>query len=207
MSEEELETEVKRLLANPTLKFPLPCSQILGYLIANGSPLRLSDQSRLESTLFKIANSSQPTISVYTDGNGISVTRDVAYDARCSPLKRKRSDPEDAWAASLKGVSKTCNGSSLVSPSSDKAIQDTFSLLQKGTTRSKLLAEQAGYFPAFIRLWLIVSQHGSTNEQFEPICEHITKETCATVRHNSGVSHGTAVCEKVCRETQPFVFE
>jgi mRNA m6A methyltransferase catalytic subunit len=202
MSEEELEREVKRLLANPTLKFPLPCSRILGYLIASGSPLRLSDQSRLESVLFKIADSSQATFSVYTDVNGVFVTR--IHNAHCSPpLKRKRIDSEVDSTSSLKDDTKSCHGLSAVPiPSADKAIQDIFSLLQKGTTRSKLIAEQVSHFVGvyFIRLWLIVSQHGSTNERFEPICEHITKETCSKVRLNSGVSHSTAICEKVRRE-------
>jgi hypothetical protein len=40
-------------------------------------------------------------------------------------------------------------------------------------------------------------QHGSIDEQFEPICQHITKETCAKARLDSGSPHTTAVCEKV----------
>lgn len=146
--EEQLETELKRLLANPTLKFPLSSSRVLGCLIANGSALRLSDQPRVESMLYKVADNSQGTISVHTDMNGVFVnTAHTAHGVKFgnSPLKRKRSNSDEV-VRTPKDVSS--HGKSLVfAPSADTAIQEVFSLLQRGTTRAKLLAEQVCHFP------------------------------------------------------------
>ncbi|KAF8511206.1 MT-A70-domain-containing protein [Gautieria morchelliformis] len=184
MSEEEqLETELRQLLVNPSVKLPLSCSRILGYLIASGSSIRLSDQPRLESLLYKLANKSEAPISIIKDMNGVSVTSVHApNDADHSPrLKRKRSNSDEIDSAH-RDVS-YCGTIRNVVPlhTTDKVIQDVFALLQEGTTRAKLLVEQ----------------HGSANDRFEPICEHITKETCAKVRLDSGLPHSTALCDKI----------
>jgi hypothetical protein len=150
MSEEEqLETELKRLLGNPSVKLPLSCSRILGHLIVSGSSIRLSDQPRLESLLYKLANSSEALISLIKDMNGVSVTSvHTPNDPDHSPcLKRKRSNSDEIEPAhrdvSYYGTTRN------VAPlhTTDKAIQDVFALLQKGTTRAKLLVEQVNGFP------------------------------------------------------------
>ena len=150
MSEQEqLETELKRLLNNPSLKLPLSCSRILGHLIANGSSIRLSDQPRLESLLYKLADGPEACISMDRDVNGISITEVHMPYSVLPPLKRKRSNSDGVHKNGLKSN----KGTSLVlPPSADSAVQEVFALLQKGTTRAKLLAEQVGDFP---RTWII----------------------------------------------------
>ena len=146
MSEQkQLETELKGLLDNPSLNLPLSCSRILARLIANGSSIRLSDQPRLESLLYKLANSPEASISIHSDVNGISVTRvHMPNDAdRSPPLKRKRSNSDEVH----EDVLKSYNGTTpVLLPSADSAVQEVFALLQKGTTRAKLLAEQVSEF-------------------------------------------------------------
>ncbi|KAF8583991.1 MT-A70-domain-containing protein [Ramaria rubella] len=153
--EEQLEADLRRLLAN---------------------------LSRLELLLLKLSNSSASgIISIQKDTNGLSITSSpLTAEAEHPPLKRKRNDTDEP-SIPIKDVAvpnlpidKT---NAILPLAADATIQDVFTLLQKGTARSKLLAEQ----------------HGSANDRFDPVCEHITKETCAKSRLVSA----TAICEKI----------
>ncbi|TFK27045.1 m6a methyltransferase [Coprinopsis marcescibilis] len=59
-----------------------------------------------------------------------------------------------------------------------KDLREVYSILQRGTAKGRLLAEQ----------------FRSPDENFEPICVHITKDECAKVRSQSGPN---APCSKV----------
>lgn len=143
MSDGELEREVKQLLINPSVKFPISSSSILAQLIAKGVTLRLSDRKHLETLLLKLAHGSKPSfISLKTDMDGVSVTGVHSLQGIHAGHKRKHSDLEDPVTPS-KDATRSVHGTptALIS-SADVITQEIFLLLQKGTARQKLLAEQ-----------------------------------------------------------------
>ncbi|CAL1701690.1 unnamed protein product [Somion occarium] len=63
-----------------------------------------------------------------------------------------------------------------------KEMKEVYSLLQRGTARGRLLAEQ----------------FHSTNGSFEPICPHITKDDCAKARKALNISTSAgSICDRV----------
>jgi hypothetical protein len=142
--DDQLESELQQLFATVALRLPLSSSRILGRLISNGSSIRLSDLPRLESLLSKLANSWEAgRISIRDDTSGMSVlSAFVTQDTSHSTLKRKRSESDDTGTL-VKDIPGPLSGVGPIPlPVSDINIQDVYALLQKGTTRAKLLAKQ-----------------------------------------------------------------
>ena len=154
-SDEQLESELKQLFATVTLRFPLSSSRILGRLIANGSSVRLSDISRLESLLSKFAISWEAgSITIRHDIGGISVLHaSVTQESGYSPLKRKRSDTDDDSAIKDNPRPYHGLGPPIQLLTADTNLQDVYTLLQKGTARAKLLAEQVIRFVRVVGFW------------------------------------------------------
>lgn len=147
ISDEHLEGELRRFLLGNSVKFPVSSSGLLGRLISNGVPLRLSDRARLDSQLLKLAHGSKPAfISVRSNADGISVANVlIPHSPGENGHKRKHSDLDEPvnpeWDAN-----KSINGTTAaILPSADPMTQEIFSMLQKGTARTKLLAEQVRY--------------------------------------------------------------
>ncbi|KAF8529286.1 MT-A70-domain-containing protein [Hysterangium stoloniferum] len=181
MAEDQLEAELKRLLLSPKLIFPISSTKLLGRLISQGSSLRLSDLARLEAALLKLANPG--FICIHNDTNGLSVAAVNTSYGEVLSIKRKRSELEGDGETEGEDstLRRPVGASPTLLPVGDSAIQDIFALLQNGTARSRLLAEQ----------------FTSPHDEFEPVCEHITKETCTKTRIESDTLHAATLCDKV----------
>ncbi|KAF5363435.1 hypothetical protein D9756_000831 [Leucocoprinus leucothites] len=172
-----------------------------GLFPASGKPtprFRLTDLHRLESILEGL---SQPQA---WDEGYISVSRDndtgelTIWEVGLGPrkanagVKRKRVIDEEADSAAGSGgededETNATGGSGWAKTTLgglSKEMRDVYALLQKGTAKGKLLAEQ----------------FRSPNDAFEPICAYITKEECAKARlaatPNSS-STALAMCDRV----------
>ncbi|KAI0080731.1 MT-A70-domain-containing protein [Panus rudis PR-1116 ss-1] len=106
--------------------------------------------------------------------------------------KRKRVVDEDADSASGNGEDeeKATHTAKAAPPSTldslTKDMKEVYSLLQRGTAKSRLLAEQ----------------FRSINGSFEPICPHITKDDCAKARrdemgHTECNERPSSICDRV----------
>ena len=143
-SDDRLEADLKRLLLDKSLKLPITASSLLGCLVAKGTPLRLSDRHRLDTLLLKLAHTSKPAfVSVRNDSNGICVT-DIhpPYKQENGTHKRKHSDLDEPITPG-RDAPRSANGTATaLLPSADSSTQEIFAMLQRGTARAKLLAEQ-----------------------------------------------------------------
>ncbi|GLB33550.1 putative MT-A70-domain-containing protein [Lyophyllum shimeji] len=162
---------------------------------------RLTDRSRFESILEDLSRTwDQATISLSRENGETTVldivlnpngqTRSVldatSWDVSAS-RKRKRVIDEDADSAAgdeetedsyeeLPGSRTSALGSL------SKEMREVYAILQKGTAKGRLLAEQ----------------FRSTEEKFEPICSYVTKDECAKARRaNPSTSSSAAICDRV----------
>ncbi|KAJ7781502.1 MT-A70-domain-containing protein [Mycena metata] len=115
----------------------------------------------------------------------------VALGESLNPRKRKRVVDEEADSAA--GDNDVEDTSFDAPPpttlgSLSKELREVYAIMQKGTAKGRLLAEQ----------------FQSTDERFEPICPHITKDDCAKARRQdemlSGSAHPSAptrICELI----------
>jgi hypothetical protein len=148
MTDGELEDKLRQFLSKPSIKFPASSSSLLGCLISEGISLRLSDRERLESLLLKLAHGSNPGsnsgfISVKTDTSGVSVMNLNPVHANYAGHKRKYSELEDPTTLGSDMFRVTPTASI---PSAKPTIHEIFSMLQKGTARTRLLAERVRVF-------------------------------------------------------------
>ncbi|KAI0786316.1 hypothetical protein C8Q75DRAFT_267143, partial [Abortiporus biennis] len=177
---------------------PLP-----GVLPDEGRPLRfrLTDLGRFETIL--------QSLSQHWDFGKLTLSREgpsgdlTVLDVRlgqghskqsaiCSPSagkKRKRVTDEDADSATEcvdeEGEREQSKPAPSTLDSLSKATKEIYSLLQRGTAKGRLLAEQ----------------FHSLNGSFEPICPHITKDECAKARRaavgDSSASAIPTICDRV----------
>ncbi|CAK5275773.1 unnamed protein product [Mycena citricolor] len=170
---------------------PISASQLLlrvisikppsGLLPHTSTPprFRLTDLSRFESIL-------EGFLPVWEHGsislsreNGVLLVTAVSLGASSggssgrgeSPNPRKRKRVIDEEADSAAGDEDELEDHLDSSPRSalgslSRELREVYSLMQKGTAKGRLLAEQ----------------FHSTDERFEPICPHITKDDCARAR-------------------------
>ncbi|KIJ26026.1 hypothetical protein M422DRAFT_785347, partial [Sphaerobolus stellatus SS14] len=182
--DDRLEGDLKRLLSSDSLKLPISTPAILGRLVANGTPLRLTDRQRLETLLLKLAHTSKPALlSVRNDADGVYITAiHSSHSTANGTHKRKHSDLDEPITPVRDAPLQSTNGTATaLLPSADTVTQEIFAMLQRGTARSKLLAEQ----------------FASKEDNFEAICEHITKEACAKSRAEVGVGHTGSICDRI----------
>ncbi|KAH8113355.1 MT-A70-domain-containing protein [Phellopilus nigrolimitatus] len=171
---------LQELVSAGAMQTPISAFELLAKFISSpvvpssrGPSFRLTDLCKLEGILEEFAESwDAGVISVLRDDNGLSLMQ-VNLDAKLldasNPKKRKRlvdedadsAEEEEASSSALSSKPKSAATSSLSNLS--KNMQEIYALLQRGTARRRLLAEQ----------------HQSVGVAFEPICPNITKDECA----------------------------
>lgn len=152
------------LVASGKVQAPISSLELLGKIISAGSSsstyasFRLTDLRRFEVCLEELSDYWEVgSLSVLRDDNGFSVMR-VKLEITGSEKytkKRKRhvdedadSAEEEAAEASIDTVAQKASPATTLSNLS-KEVQEIYALLQKGTARKRLLAEQvrANYMP------------------------------------------------------------
>ncbi|KIJ70592.1 hypothetical protein HYDPIDRAFT_105327 [Hydnomerulius pinastri MD-312] len=183
---------------------PISSMDLLLWLISSkvtttsSTPLRLTDQPRLEPVLETLANRwDYGTLSLSRD-NGSLTVMDIhlgnTHAEIANPRKRKRASvDEEADSAAGDDADERSSRSTSRSPppsrtplgSLSKELKEVYAILQKSTAKGRLLAER------------FRSLHGS----FDPICSHVTKEDCAKARRDTtgaGTSHSSSPnCDRV----------
>lgn len=222
MSDDELRVvaivAIQSIVSSGKLSLPTTSADLLAHVVAFKVPtgllpgssssmrFRLTDQSRFESILQDLSHTwDRGTLSLSRQ-NGELTIMDISLDPGPShqaipgmeersgdvtnSRKRKRVIDEDADSAAgddeAEDSSEDIPGSQRATTlgSLSKELRDVYSLLQKGTAKGRLLAEQ----------------FRSTDEQFEPICSHVTKDECAKARsRDSNISSPTSagICDRV----------
>lgn len=202
--------DLQSLLQIDAILTPISSFALLAKLIAlphpstSASALRLTDQHKLERILEDLAETwNAGTLSVLRDQSGLSLMSASLKSGRPEHRKRKRKIDEDADSAEeneepLKSpLVKTPPSASSLSKLS-KNMQEIYALLQQGTARQRLLAEQVAYCPIMYKKPLKpCTQHQSVNEAFEPICPHITKDECAKA-NMAEADQGDAPIASIC---------
>ncbi|KAG6878265.1 hypothetical protein C0993_010037 [Termitomyces sp. T159_Od127] len=162
---------------------------------------RLTDQPRFEKLLEELSQTWEEgcvslsredntltvqDIFLYSNGHTRPIVESISGDATLS-RKRKRVIDEDADSAAGNEETEVFYeelGSHATSTlgSLSKEMREAYAILQRGSARGRLLAEQ----------------FRSTEEKFEPICSHITKDDCAKARNsNTGLSSTSTICDRV----------
>ncbi|KAJ7667760.1 MT-A70-domain-containing protein [Mycena polygramma] len=191
---------------------PITSSQLLIRVITTKSPpgllpntstaprFRLTDLSRFESILESFSPTWEHGTLSLSRENGELTVMDVSLEPHgaaqsalgesLNPRKRKRVVDEEADSAagdddaedlSFETPAPTTLGSL------SKELREVYALMQKGTAKGRLLAEQ----------------FHSAEESFEPICPHITKDDCAKARRQDEMLTGgnpsapTSICELI----------
>ncbi|KAL5488175.1 IME4 [Sanghuangporus weigelae] len=200
MSADDLRCTVSQnllqLVSSGAVQTPITAFELLAKFISlppvsdSSTIFRLTDIRKLETIL--------DDFSVCWDAGSISVVRDdsnltivqVSLNGNQSTSlnnkKRKRLIDEDADSAeeeeALKSaVSLKSKSASTSLNSLSKDLQEIYALLQRGTARQRLLCEQ----------------HQS-DDPFEPICPHITKDECMKARSRDRSSTTAAsICSRV----------
>ncbi|KAK7061511.1 MT-A70-domain-containing protein [Favolaschia claudopus] len=161
---------------------------------------RLTDLSLFESILESFSPTWEHGTLSLSRENGELTVMDVslvpssaartALGESLNPRKRKRVVDEEADSAA---GDDDPEDSSFESPlpttmgSLSKELREVYALMQKGTAKGRLLAEQ----------------FRSTEESFEPICPHITKDDCAKARRQEELLAGgdlsapTSICDLI----------
>ncbi|KIY45858.1 MT-A70-domain-containing protein [Fistulina hepatica ATCC 64428] len=162
-----------------------------GLLTSAAQPrFRLTDLSLFESVLETLARVwDQGTILLSRDNDGVTVI-DVRLDTPRSGAntfgtkKRKRVVDEDADSAAGNNCDDDEDYTSFEGSSTlghlNKELRQVYGILQRCTAKGRLLAEQLQ----------------SSEERFEPICPHITKDECIKARRLTGSMHAT-FCDRV----------
>ncbi|KAG6837989.1 hypothetical protein H0H93_008383 [Arthromyces matolae] len=161
---------------------------------------KLSDQSRFERLIEELSTTWEEGSISLSRENGLLTIQDIAFhpngtsptiptkstgDPTSSSRKRKRVIDEDADSAA--GEEEVEEMYEELSPQATSTLaslsgemREAYAILQHGTARGRLLAEQ------------------SSDHRFEPICSHITKDDCAKARRQSiGSSPAPVVCDRV----------
>ena len=161
MATDEMKQAVSRalqdLITSNEVQPPITSLNLLGKIISLGASstayanFRLTDLRKLEVCLEELSdNWDAGSLSILRDDNGFSVMRVKLESPGCDrhAKKRKRHVDEDADSAEEEAAeSSAVVASQKVSPVTaltnlSKEVQEIYALLQRGTARKKLLAEQ-----------------------------------------------------------------
>ncbi|KAH8106258.1 MT-A70-domain-containing protein [Cristinia sonorae] len=198
---------LRTLFTSQRIDTPITSFDLLARVISAGPPsgilpnnekpptFRLTQLSLFNKILNALSESWDfGQISVLREGNDGELTvLDVRLgesSKQTSPAshgrKRKRVVDEDADSAAGKDDDEEEADASLKSPapstldSLSKEMREVYSLLQRGTAKGRLLAEQ----------------FRTISGSFEPICPRITKEECLKSRRASGNTE-VSICDRV----------
>ncbi|KAG6903363.1 hypothetical protein C0995_013116 [Termitomyces sp. Mi166 len=173
---------------------------------------RLTDQPRFERLLEELSKTwEEGSISLLRENNALTVQDIVVHpsghrrpiaeltsgDATIS-RKRKRIIDEDADSAAGDEETEVFYeelGSHATSTlgNLNKDMREAYAILQRGSARGRLLAEQPS--ASFVDANSSTIKFHSAEEKFEPICSHITKDDCAKARSlNSSLP---TICDRV----------
>ncbi|KAJ7507511.1 MT-A70-domain-containing protein [Mycena galericulata] len=197
------------LFSSGRVSAPITSTQLLIRVITTKTPpgllpytstaprFRLTDLPRFESILESFSPIWEHGTLSLSRENGELTVMDVslvpsstALGESLNPRKRKRVVDEEADSAA---GDDDAEDNSLESPvpttlgSLSKELREVYAIMQTGTAKGRLLAEQ----------------FQSTEDNFEPICPHITKDECAKARRLdemlSGVpsSAPTSICDLI----------
>ncbi|KAG9219228.1 hypothetical protein CCMSSC00406_0001638 [Pleurotus cornucopiae] len=149
---------------------------------------RLLDQAKFDVILEEFSKDWQHGFISLSKERNETVVMDVRLSKDRLPLERKRKRVVDEDADSAAGDDPEDQGDDGVQQTStldtlNKELKEVYYILQKSTTKGRLLAEQ----------------FRSPDESFEPICPHITKEDCAKSRHTGGSfpSSTNSICDLI----------
>lgn len=190
---------------------PISSMDLLSRVISSGPPpgllpietppprFRLIDLPKFESILEDLSQSwDYGAISLRRD-DGVLTVMDVHLGSQVSgsalaalTRKRKRVVDEDADSAAGNDPDEQDSFDAPMSPGSStlgnlsKEMKEVYTILQMGTAKGRLLAEQVCIpFHAWNVIKSVISQYQSFNSNFEPICAQITKEECTESRLSS----------------------
>ncbi|KAJ7638541.1 MT-A70-domain-containing protein [Roridomyces roridus] len=176
---------LRSLFLSGKVSAPITASQLLirAIPLSTGPRFRLTDLSRFESILESFAASwEHGTLSV-SRGNGELTVMDVTFNnsgvllgQSLHPRKRKRVVDEEADSADGDAEETTLEPQATTLGSLSKELREVYAIMQTGTAKGRLLAEQ----------------FGSPEDNFEPICSHITKDECAKARRQDETLAGTS---------------
>ncbi|KAF8742418.1 hypothetical protein AX14_004637 [Amanita brunnescens Koide BX004] len=206
MSSDELRslsiTALKSLFGSRKIHAPISSMGLLARVItfnptaAQKARLRLTDLARFEAILNDISRTwDEGIISLTRDNGGLTIL-DFSFDSSVTeygvasgsnPRKRKRVIDEDDDSAAGDAVDENSVYESPGTPTAStlanlsKEMREAYSILQRGTAKRRLLAEQ------FL----------SSEEHFEPICSHVTKEDCAKARQEHHDQEVATICDRI----------
>ncbi|KAG8709027.1 hypothetical protein FRC09_000909 [Ceratobasidium sp. 395] len=164
---------LRQLFSNRSIHISLPASSIVllqaliahSTILSNRPYLKLTDVKLLESFLADFASVWEYGTVVLDDKAGPALIANIVVDDAARKRKRHVKD-DDIYRATLPPDEQSDEDA--IPPSQVAAVkpppspmEELYNLLQRGTAKGRLLAEQ----------------HRS-NGQFNPICEHITKSDC-----------------------------
>ncbi|KAF5322901.1 hypothetical protein D9619_000992 [Psilocybe cf. subviscida] len=188
---------LKKLIASNQLTTPITSMELLTRVMSTKTPtsllpdspppkFRLTDLTRFEHIIEDLSNSwTEGVITLSRDEGSRKMTiwelesRQSGHASVLGPStsqgdlgsrKRKRVIDEDADSAAgdEEDYEEEDNaGASSAMANLNADMKEVIALLQKGTAKGRLLAEQ----------------FRSKEDHFEPICTHVTKEDCAKARH------------------------
>ncbi|KAJ7228901.1 MT-A70-domain-containing protein, partial [Mycena pura] len=186
---------------------PITSTQLLIRVVTSLLPststaprFRLTDLSLFESILESLSLTWEHGILSLSRENGGLTVMDVSLNGTTQstlgeslhPRKRKRVVDEEADSAA---GDDEAEDPSVESPlpttlgSLSKELREVYAILQKGTAKGRLLAEQF---------------KSADDSSFEPICPHITKDDCAKARRQDAMLAGgapprapTSICDMV----------
>ncbi|KAL4265590.1 MT-A70-like family protein [Pleurotus pulmonarius] len=193
-------TAMLAIFHSPGFSTPITSAELLLKVIAYkpstglfppASPVprfRLLDQPKFDAILEEFARDWQHGYISLSKERDETVVMDVKLSKDRLPLERKRKRVVDEDADSAAGDDPEDQADDGVQQTStldtlNKELKEVYYILQKSTTKGRLLAEQ----------------FRSPDESFEPICPHITKEDCAKSRHaGSSLPHSTSsICDLI----------
>ncbi|KAF7355099.1 MT-A70-domain-containing protein [Mycena sanguinolenta] len=158
---------------------------------------RLTDLARFEAILESFSPTWEHGTLSWSRENGELTVMEVslgvtqtALGESLNPRKRKRVIDEEADSAAGDDDAED-NSLELSAPTAlgsySKELREVYALMRKGTAKGRLLAEQ----------------FRSAEENFEPICPHITKDDCAKARRQEELLAGgspsapTSICDLI----------
>ncbi|EKM59733.1 uncharacterized protein PHACADRAFT_88183 [Phanerochaete carnosa HHB-10118-sp] len=204
---------LRNLFASGQIHTPISSFDLLARVVSSGPPspglfpgpdpppnFRLTDLSRFEHILDSLSQDwEEGKIVLSRDGEMTVLDVQLGQTSRgqngglgtaAHGKKRKRIVDEDADSATAVQEDEASSDAECRRPmpstldSLSKDMREVYALLQRGTARGRLLAEQ----------------FHSPNTAFEPICPNITKEECLSARRAIAPESDTAsvtICERV----------
>ncbi|KAG9097772.1 hypothetical protein FS749_005551 [Ceratobasidium sp. UAMH 11750] len=177
---------LRQLFLNRSIHISLPASSIVllqaliahSAVLSNRPYLKLTDVKLLESFLVEFASVWEYGTVVLDDKAGPALIANVVVDDAARKRKRHLKD-DDIYRDEHSDEETTKPSQEAIIKPLSSPMEDLYNLLQRGTAKGRLLAEQ----------------HRS-NGEFNPICEHITKVDC--VKAQAGTSGDSKQVPQPC---------